>query len=538
MAFFAQPLNDNEIQVKFFDITGGEKRYVAGDAQYTREKGSRIFGSSIDAGQAGVRRAQALHDDHRDARAHHRHDAVLAARQGARATAARSSSATRMPSNGDRRLVRMGVKAVGVRGVVSRGVGGATFAAAAEPSRRSPQRRGRTGCEVEAARGSQGGGASQATRPSARRRRRRRRKLDARARAAARRRRRGVARGGHGAGRVRGRQRGGAAGRVAGRRRERAALGQAALDALAKLGDSGALASTATSAFEVLELYSGNRTPDLRQRAVKALGAMRDARVVPTLMARLGDAAPTSARPLARRWRRGASSRRRRACSRWSRRATRVRPAPLALLATPDLVPHIAELAGSVDDGVLATTLGEYVKRPDVPDKLRVDVLRTVANLPGAARDDGADRVHRGGAGEGRSAVEERSAEVARRAGDEGMMRARVAQPLLPGIAALACVWQWRGARPARTSARATPATSRRRWPRPQPPPTTARNLAFLVLGGTGGPRLAAYDLAASKRVVDAAGRGHDPGRGRGRRAGSRREAGGGSRLRRRRRAR
>jgi hypothetical protein len=47
IAFFAQPLNDNEIQVKFYDITAGEKRYVAGDPQYTREKGSRIFGSSI-----------------------------------------------------------------------------------------------------------------------------------------------------------------------------------------------------------------------------------------------------------------------------------------------------------------------------------------------------------------------------------------------------------------------------------------------------------------------------------------------------------
>ena len=33
--------------IKFYDITGGEKRYVAGDPQYTREKGSRIFGSSI-----------------------------------------------------------------------------------------------------------------------------------------------------------------------------------------------------------------------------------------------------------------------------------------------------------------------------------------------------------------------------------------------------------------------------------------------------------------------------------------------------------
>jgi hypothetical protein len=46
IAFFAQPLMDSEIQVKFYDITSG-KKYVAGDPQYTREKGSRIFGSSI-----------------------------------------------------------------------------------------------------------------------------------------------------------------------------------------------------------------------------------------------------------------------------------------------------------------------------------------------------------------------------------------------------------------------------------------------------------------------------------------------------------
>lgn len=51
IAFFAQPLNDSEIQVKFFDITNGDKRYVAGDPQYTRERGSRIFGSSIQLGK-------------------------------------------------------------------------------------------------------------------------------------------------------------------------------------------------------------------------------------------------------------------------------------------------------------------------------------------------------------------------------------------------------------------------------------------------------------------------------------------------------
>lgn len=48
IAFFAQPLDDNEIQLKFYDITGGEKRFIAADPQYTREKGSRIFGSSIE----------------------------------------------------------------------------------------------------------------------------------------------------------------------------------------------------------------------------------------------------------------------------------------------------------------------------------------------------------------------------------------------------------------------------------------------------------------------------------------------------------
>ena len=47
IAFFAQPLDDSEIQVKFYDITDGEKRYVAGDPQYTHDRNSRVFVSSI-----------------------------------------------------------------------------------------------------------------------------------------------------------------------------------------------------------------------------------------------------------------------------------------------------------------------------------------------------------------------------------------------------------------------------------------------------------------------------------------------------------
>jgi hypothetical protein len=50
IAFFAQPLNDSEVNVKFFEITGGNHRFVAGDEQYTRERGTRIFASNITLG--------------------------------------------------------------------------------------------------------------------------------------------------------------------------------------------------------------------------------------------------------------------------------------------------------------------------------------------------------------------------------------------------------------------------------------------------------------------------------------------------------
>jgi hypothetical protein len=50
IAFFAAPLNDNEVNVKFYEITHGGQRFVAGDEQYTRERGTRIFASSIKLG--------------------------------------------------------------------------------------------------------------------------------------------------------------------------------------------------------------------------------------------------------------------------------------------------------------------------------------------------------------------------------------------------------------------------------------------------------------------------------------------------------
>ena len=66
IAFFAQPLNDSEIQVKFFDITGGEKKLRRRRSAVHAREGLAHLRLQHRAGEARVRRAQALHDDDRD----------------------------------------------------------------------------------------------------------------------------------------------------------------------------------------------------------------------------------------------------------------------------------------------------------------------------------------------------------------------------------------------------------------------------------------------------------------------------------------
>lgn len=47
IAFFAQPLNDNEINLKFWEVTAGSQTYVAGDQQYTSDRNTRVFAANI-----------------------------------------------------------------------------------------------------------------------------------------------------------------------------------------------------------------------------------------------------------------------------------------------------------------------------------------------------------------------------------------------------------------------------------------------------------------------------------------------------------
>jgi len=79
------------------------------------------------------------------------------------------------------------------------------------------------------------------------------------------------------------------------------------------------------------------------------------------------------------------------------------------------------------------------------------------------------------------------------------MTRVRVAQPLLPGVAVLAAVIAIAACATSPYKRAGDAGDVASALARLQPPPTTARNLAVLVLGGTGGPRLAAYDLAGSR---------------------------------------
>jgi TonB family protein len=48
VAFFAEPFDEPEVALRVFDVSGGGKKHIASDLQYTREKGARMFTSSID----------------------------------------------------------------------------------------------------------------------------------------------------------------------------------------------------------------------------------------------------------------------------------------------------------------------------------------------------------------------------------------------------------------------------------------------------------------------------------------------------------
>ena len=51
IAFFAKPLNDTEVNLKFWEATGGSQRFIAGDQQYISDKNTRVFAAKITVGK-------------------------------------------------------------------------------------------------------------------------------------------------------------------------------------------------------------------------------------------------------------------------------------------------------------------------------------------------------------------------------------------------------------------------------------------------------------------------------------------------------
>lgn len=138
-------------------------------------------------------------------------------------------------------------------------------------------------------------------------------------------------------------------------------------------------------AVSVLLVYAGNRNAPVRAAAVKALASIDDPQANEVLIDRLGDAdarvRAAAAAGVAARKIKSARDRLHKLVARNDAGAA----APLGTLIEPGDIPRLAELQGRVDEAVLATVFGEFLRRADAPDRLRVDVVRTLGRMTGAA---------------------------------------------------------------------------------------------------------------------------------------------------------
>lgn len=167
------------------------------------------------------------------------------------------------------------------------------------------------------------------------------------------------------------------------------AVAEAALGALGASADE--------KAWDTLALYAGHHNPVLRKAALRALTGVKGSkgagaedaeargadRTSTLLVGALGDAdadvRAAAAEVLAARGDRAGLSRMM-ALLRDNEPGV---AEPLGVLATPALIPQIGELLGAVNDEVLANTLGSALKRKDLAEPLRVDVVRTLAKIAG-----------------------------------------------------------------------------------------------------------------------------------------------------------
>jgi HEAT repeat protein len=161
----------------------------------------------------------------------------------------------------------------------------------------------------------------------------------------------------------------------------RPAVGLAALAALERRADG--------RAVRVLVAYASHRRPGHRAAALRALGALRGRRSDRILIAALADpSAEVRAVAAAKIAERGAGA----AAAPLLALALRGEVAAAAALGAVGDVSaarKIAESIGAVPDRVVAECLGSMLRRPGFgPDEVRLELVRTLARLPGGGAID------------------------------------------------------------------------------------------------------------------------------------------------------
>jgi HEAT repeat protein len=137
-------------------------------------------------------------------------------------------------------------------------------------------------------------------------------------------------------------------------------------------------------AIDVLKHFAKNRNPELRKKALMALGAIPDAKVVTPLIDALSDnveeVRAAAAKALGDRKEKSAEAR----LISLLRHRDAAAATALAQLGTPDLAHRIAEMLGDIPDALFCTAIGDMLKRPDFgPENIRGELVKALAKVPG-----------------------------------------------------------------------------------------------------------------------------------------------------------
>jgi HEAT repeat protein len=139
------------------------------------------------------------------------------------------------------------------------------------------------------------------------------------------------------------------------------------------------------ASIDVLAQYAKNRNPEVRARAVLALGQIGDKRALGAAWVAFHDA-DKSVRAAACKV--AETTKDRSATDPLVKllvKGDEATVTALAALATPDLARKLGELIGQAPDDLLARTLGLVVLRPDFgKEEVYVEVITTIGKIPGA----------------------------------------------------------------------------------------------------------------------------------------------------------